>query len=71
MPESLIPEDALNYIKDKNLKVGFSYKDVWNEEHATAFTVAKAMQLDVLSDIKKAVEKALEEGHSFEHFKKI
>ena len=70
MPESLIPEDALNYIKDKNLKVGFSYKDVWNEEHATAFTVAKAMQLDVLSDIKKAVEKALEEGHSFEHFKK-
>lgn len=70
MPESLIPEDALNYIKDKNLKVGFSYKDVWNEEHATAFTVAKAMQLDVLSDIKKAVEKALKEGHSFEHFKK-
>ena len=70
MPESLIPEDALNYIKDKNLQVGFSYKDVWNEEHATAFTVAKAMQLDVLSDIKKAVEKALEEGHSFEHFKK-
>ena len=70
MPDSLIPEDALNYIKDKNLKVGFSYKDVWNEEHATAFTVAKAMQLDVLSDIKKAVEKALEEGHSFEHFKK-
>jgi len=70
MPESLIPEDALNYIKDKNLKVGFSYKDVWNEEHATSFTVAKAMQLDVLSDIKKAGKKALEEGHSFEHFKK-
>lgn len=31
MPESLIPEDALNYIKDKNLQVGFSYKDVWAE----------------------------------------
>jgi len=39
-------------LKDKKLKVAFSYKDVWNEEHATAFTVAKAMQLDVLSDIK-------------------
>jgi len=70
MPDTLIPKEALEYIKNKNLKVGFSYKDVWNEEHATAFTVAKAMQLDVLSDIKKAVEKALEEGHSFEHFKK-
>ena len=70
MPEKFIPKEALDYIKNKNLKVGFSYKDVWNEEHATAFTVAKAMQIDVLSDMKKAVEKALEDGQSFESFKK-
>ena len=41
MADEIIPNAALNYIKDKKLKVGFSYKDVWNEEHATAFTVAK------------------------------
>ena len=70
MPEKFIPKEALDYIKNKNLKVGFSYKDVWNEEHATAFTVAKAMQIDVLSDMKKAVEKAIEDGQSFETFKK-
>lgn len=70
MPEKFIPKEALDYIKNKNLKVGFSYKDVWNEEHATAFTVAKAMQIDVLSDLKKAVEKAIEDGQSFETFKK-
>ena len=70
MENEIIPNAALNYIKDKKLKVGFSYKDVWNEEHATAFTVAKAMQLDVLSDIKSAVETAIKDGHSFEHFKK-
>ncbi len=70
MSDSFIPKEALDYIKNKNLKVGFSYKDVWNEEHATAFTVAKAMQIDVLSDMKKAVEKALEDGQSFESFKK-
>ncbi len=70
MPENFIPKEALDYIKNKNLKVGFSYKDVWNEEHATAFTVAKAMQIDVLSDLKKAVEKAIEDGQSFETFKK-
>ena len=70
MPDKFIPKEALDYIKNKNLKVGFSYKDVWNEEHATAFTVAKAMQIDVLSDMKKAVEKALEDGQSFESFKK-
>lgn len=70
MENEIIPDAALNYIKDKKLKVAFSYKDVWNEEHATAFTVAKAMQIDVLSDIKGAVEKAIQDGHSFEHFKK-
>ena len=33
MENEIIPDAALNYIKDKKLKVGFSYKDVWNEEY--------------------------------------
>jgi len=70
MPDKLIPKQALDYLKNKKLHPAFSYKDVWNEEHATAFTVAKAMQLDVLSDIKTAVEKAIENGTTFEQFKK-
>lgn len=69
MPD-FIPKEALDYIKNKKLKVGFSYKDVWNEEHSTSFTVAKAMQIDVLDDMKKAVEKAIKDGQSFESFKK-
>ena len=70
MADKLIPKQALDYIKNKKLHPAFSYKDVWNEEHATAFTVPKAMQLDVLSDIKGAVEKAIEKGTTFEQFKK-
>ena len=70
MADKLIPKQALEYIKNKKLRPAFSYKDVWNEEHATAFTVAKAIQLDVLSDIKGAVEKAIENGTTFEQFKK-
>lgn len=70
MADALIPRQALDYIKNKKLRPAFSYKDVWNEEHATAFTVAKAMQLDILSDIKTAVEKAIENGTTFEQFKK-
>ncbi len=62
--------DALEYIKNKKLRPAFSWCDVWNEEHASNFTVAKAMQVDVLSDIKKAVEQAIENGESFETFKK-
>jgi len=65
-----IPKAALDYIKNKILKVGFSYKDVWNEEHATSFTVAKAMQIDVLSDFHEAVKQAVGNGQSFETFKK-
>lgn len=70
MADRLIPRQALEYIRNKKLRPAFSYKDVWNEEHAAAFTVAKAMQLDVLSDIKGAVEKAIENGTTFEQFKK-
>jgi len=66
----IIPKAATDYIKNKNLKVGFSYKDVWHEEHATGFTVAKAMQFDVLSDMHNAATKAVENGQSFETFKK-
>ena len=66
----MIPKEALDYIKNKKLYPAFSYRDVWNEEHAANFTVAKAMQIDVLSDIKKAVEQAIEKGETFDHFKK-
>jgi len=66
----IIPKIALDFIKNKKLQTSFSYKDVWNEEHATSFTVAKAMQLDVLSDFHTAVTKAVENGQSFETFKK-
>ncbi len=69
MADRLIPRRALDYIKNKSLRPAFSYRDVWNEEHATAFTVAKAMQIDVLSDLKNAVEKAIEGGTTFEQFK--
>jgi uncharacterized protein with gpF-like domain len=66
----MIPKEALAYLKDKSLKPAFSYKDVWHEEHATAFTVAKAVQLDVMTDLRGAIVDAMEKGQSFESFKK-
>jgi SPP1 gp7 family putative phage head morphogenesis protein len=67
---NLIPKEALAFLRNKKLRTGFSYKDVWHEEHAAAFTVAKAMQMDVLSDLHTAVVNAMEQGQSFEGFKK-
>ena len=66
----MIPDKALQYIKQKDLKPAFSYEDVWNEEHITSFTVAKVMQLDILKDMKKAVENAIENGETLSQFKK-
>ena len=66
----MIPQIALDFIKTKKLKTGFSYKDVWHEEHATAFTVAKAMQLDVLTDLHNSVISSIENGESFDTFRK-
>lgn len=70
MAEPMIPKKALDYLKRKVLKPAFSYRDVWNEEHASAFTVAKAMQADVLQDMKDAVEAAIAEGKTFRDFQK-
>jgi uncharacterized protein with gpF-like domain len=64
------PAEALRYLKNKGWKPGFDYRDVWREEHASAFTVAKAMTLDVLGTIRDAVTRALETGRTLQQFKK-
>lgn len=65
-----VPEEALAYFRSKKLKVGFSYLDVWREEHAFAWTVAKAMTADVLDSIRGAVDGAIADGTTFRQFKK-
>ena len=63
------PKEALEFFRGKGYKIGFDHRDVWREEHAAAFTVAKAMNLDVLSAIRGEVDKALAEGRTFRQFK--
>lgn len=63
-----VPRDALAYFRDKDLRVGFDYQDVWGREHAHAFTVAKAMKLDILDDVRTGLDEALAEGKTFRDF---
>ena len=65
-----VPREALDYFRAKDLRPGFDYRDVWGQEHAHAFTVAKAIQLDILDDLREAVEEALAEGKPFRQFSK-
>ena len=65
-----VPKEALDYFREKRIRPGFDYRDAWGREHADAFTVAKAVQLDILEDIRKALREHLEEGGTFESFRK-
>ena len=69
MADTIVPKEALAYLKAKDLKPGFDYRDVWKEEHSNAFTVAKMMHLDLLADTQGALVKALEEGQTFKQFR--
>lgn len=64
-----VPSDALEYFRAKELRVGFDYRDVWREEHAVQFTVAKMTQADVLATMEQSLDQALEQGHTFESWR--
>ena len=67
-PSGPPPKEALRFFRAKKLRPGFDYRDVWRAEHATAFTVAKAMEADVLTDIRQGLDQALAEGKTFRQF---
>lgn len=65
-----IPKEALRWFKAKGLKPSFNWDQVWQEEHAYAFTVAKVMEKDLLQSIKDSLAVALEEGEDFRKWAK-
>lgn len=68
--KALPPEEAIRFFQQKGYAIGFDWRDVWQAEHQAAFTVAKAMRLDILQDIRAAVDAALAEGTTFEAFRR-
>ena len=46
------PAEASAYFRQKGDRPAFRWTEVWGEEHAHAFTVAKAVQADVLKAIR-------------------
>lgn len=66
----LPPKKAIEFFRKKGYAVGFSWQDQWNEEHNNAFTIAKMMDVDLLKDVRDALDKAITEGLTFEAFRK-
>jgi SPP1 gp7 family putative phage head morphogenesis protein len=67
---ALPPEKAIEFLQKKGDALSWDWTDVWQEQHARAFTVAKCTRMDVLQDIRGELQKAIEGGLPFKEFKK-
>lgn len=65
----LPPKDAIAYFKSKGYAISFNWTQVWQEQHARAFTVAGVARADILRDIRNALQEALESGQSPKWFR--
>lgn len=64
-----VPAEVTSYFDGKTSTPAFSWADVWAEEHAYKFTVAKAVELDVLNAFRSTISTAISEGQGVESWK--
>ncbi len=63
-----VPKEVLDYWRQKGIRPGFDWRDVWGKEHDASFTAAKFMRKDVLAAMQQELGRAIEEGLTFEQF---
>ncbi|HCE0743589.1 phage head morphogenesis protein, partial [Escherichia coli] len=66
---TLPPKRAINYLKSKGYQITWDWEEMWQEAHARAFTVAKVTRLDILEDIRGALQQAVDEGKTDRWFR--
>lgn len=64
----LDPKKAVDYLESKGYVITWNWQDMLDQAHDQSFTVAKAMRLDLLSDIRNALETALKGGQTLKQF---
>lgn len=63
-------DEAVDFFRAKGMRISpHSWMDVWGAEHVHAFTVARVTAMDVLEDIRSAVDRAVSDGVSLGKFK--
>ncbi len=63
------PEEAVRHFRSKGHHFGFDWRDTDAALHVRSFTVAKAMRLDILTDIRTAVDAAIADGNTLQQFR--
>jgi len=66
----LPPERAIAYFRAKGYAITFDWHELQAEAAAKAFTVAKCTRLDILTDIRDALQKTLDQGMTLKQFQK-
>jgi len=64
------PPEVTRFFEDKGWRPAFSYKDVFGDENANAFSVAKVTEMELGTLFKNSIGKALTEGRGFETWRK-
>ena len=64
------PAEAIRHFENKDLFPTWSYKDIWREQHAHAFVVAKCADMDLLREIHQSIDHALKQGWSYDKWYK-
>ena len=67
---NLPPEEAIAFLESKGMKITWSWREAMDLAAQQSFTVAKAMRMDILQDIRGAVEKSVAQGETFYDFRK-
>jgi len=65
------PEDAIAFFRQKGFAppdARFDFRDVWRDQHARSFVVAKAMRQEVLETIRTKLDDALTGGKTLAQF---
>lgn len=64
-------EEAIKFFLEKGLILSpNSWRDIWQAAHTNAFTVARVTAVDVLEEIRKGVEAAIQSGSTLQEFQK-
>lgn len=62
---ALPPERAAEFFRSKGLRATTSWRDMSDQEHRTAFTIAKMADLDMLADVQASLQRAIDNGTPF------
>ena len=64
----LKPAAAINHLRQKGYALTWNWHEMWQQAHQRAFTVAKIAKMDILQDIRSMIDKATDEGWSYQRF---